>query len=352
MSPRSQTADRCQPWTSFAAFWVVRLTIGLPVTASVSSWTSARRSTPTTTAREPFAARAGDAWRPAAPAAAGGANPAAIPSRATVRTVPSASIDDELRRADPAARREQRQEAVPHADDAECEPRQRFAVQDTARRGIDDDHLGRLAADENDEPVGRGPDPLEGGGAPEPHQPGRSQAVQAHESEPPVLAAADRGERTVGRGGEDVGGRAADVQDRGTHRTHRRRRDPAKLAAAGLPFDGQHSLRLRDACRRRAGEDGDEEQSDEQSLHARCTPEPRPGVPARLTEVWTSSTFLSPARGRWAPGSPRSSPGRDGACRSTTLRPARPSAGSQRCGRASRSSRRRAAPIPTRCWRG
>ena len=34
---------------------------------------------------------------------------------------------------------------------------------------------------------------------------------------------------------------------------------------------------------------------------------PSPGVPATLAQVWTSSTFLSPARARWAPESLRSS---------------------------------------------
>ena len=62
--------------------------------------------------------------------------------------------------------------------------------------------------------------------------------------------------------------------------------------------------------------------------------------------AWPSSTSSSSARGRWAAGSRRSSRRPGGASRCTTRRRARSSAASRRCAGASRSSPRRAAPIP------
>ena len=54
---------------------------------------------------------------------------------------------------------------------------------------------------------------------------------------------------------------------------------------------------------------------------------------AVASRAWSSSTFSSSARGRWAAASRRSSQRPAGACRCTTRSRARPSAASRRCGK-------------------
>ena len=112
MSSSSQSARRPQPSIHFPTRAGERTLRGSRRTTSVSRSMSRTVSGATTAARFPLGAtaRPGDACRPGVSSFSGGANPAAIPGRATVRIVPSAPDDGEAGGPDRLARSQQHEQ--------------------------------------------------------------------------------------------------------------------------------------------------------------------------------------------------------------------------------------------------
>ena len=162
------------------------------------------------------------------------------------------------------------------------------------------------------------------------------QRAAEHEPEPPSAGhARDAGIRV----GHELLEHLARVDRLVLQGTRRAPREACRGRSPGAPAACRATRGSRPRARRSGGAD----------RATRSSP-PTLQASASLAEC-ASSTFSSSVPGRWAAASRRSSRARGGACRSTTSSPARPTARSRRCARASRSSRRRAEPRRTTCSR-
>ena len=241
MLPCSQTALRPQPSTNFVARAVVRVSSRCSRTASVSRSTSTRLSRPSTTAREPRAASPGEANLETPVGVAGAVAPAVIPGIATVRTEPSPPITASCTGPIPSRRASSVSTLppagiAPIAVPASCSRRSTFrAVGSTTTTS------GRTPPSTRTSRRGVAHTPLKTEPLPSQSSPScrrvRSRTKRRRPSAPPPIAAtAPSGETAAMSAGAPPTFSTAGPTGR-----KRRRRDPAELAAARLPLDGEHA---------------------------------------------------------------------------------------------------------------